>query len=91
MKNKISRLIAGICLIAMFGMAGYVGGLATHSVFAPSETLAAEEETPCENNVCIKNWLGKKKCKVAVGDHGSGCRLLEGGGCEGYRCSGSGG
>ncbi len=88
MKNTISRLIMGLCLIAIFGTAGYVGGLATHSVFAPSEVHAAEEEEEdkCENNVCIKNWLGKRKCKVAVGNSGSGCEKLEGGGCTSYNC-----
>ncbi|MCY4158015.1 MAG: hypothetical protein OXE92_05840 [Bacteroidetes bacterium] len=67
MKDKIIRLTAGICLIAMFGTVAYIGGLATHSVFAPSDVIAAEEEARCENNVCIKNWRGKKKCKIPVG------------------------
>ncbi len=90
MKNTISRLIMGICLIAIFGTAGYVGGLAVHSVFAPSEVYAAEEEEDegkCENNVCIRNWLGKKKCVVPEGNSGAGCELLEEGGCTTYACS----
>lgn len=84
MKNKISRLIIGICLIALFGMAGYIGGLATHSVLAPSDVRAAED---CENNVCVRRWWRRKgKCVVPVGDSGSGCRLRQEGGCTSYAC-----
>ena len=86
MKNTISRLITGICLIAMFGTVAYIGGLATNSVIAPSDVIAAEEETPCENNVCIPARRGTSKCVIPVGNAGSGCKIIGEDQCESYDC-----
>ena len=44
-------------------MAGYIGGLATHSVLAPSDVRAAED---CKNNVCVRRWW-RNKCVIPVG------------------------